>query len=117
MISAARIALEALRAGIPARDDAGWVQHVDGVVRHRLDQEAIAAVLRQRRSVEALGLLHFPPNTRRQYTKPECQCGQAGKVPGLVAVQRLRQPQCDLWNKNSRMISTSGAIRNGTMPR
>ncbi len=39
------IALEARRARVPARHDARGVQHVDGIVRDRIDQEPIAAVL------------------------------------------------------------------------
>ena len=38
------ISLEAPRTGIPACDDAPGVQHVDGIVRHRLDQEAVAFI-------------------------------------------------------------------------
>jgi hypothetical protein len=37
--------LEARRTGIPACDDALGVRHVDGIVRHRLDQEAVAVPL------------------------------------------------------------------------
>src|SRR6266852_9380176 len=39
------VSLEALRAGIPARHDTGRVQHVDGVVSYRLDQETITTVV------------------------------------------------------------------------
>ena len=42
----ARVALEALGARVPACHDAGGVQHVDGVVRHRFDQEAVAPLVR-----------------------------------------------------------------------
>src|SRR5437870_4336190 len=36
------IALDAARAGIPARDEALRVQHVDGVVLHAIDEQAKA---------------------------------------------------------------------------
>jgi hypothetical protein len=39
---AARIALDALRAGVPAGDDALGIEHVDGVVGHAFDQQAEA---------------------------------------------------------------------------
>jgi hypothetical protein len=42
-----RIALEAVCAGIPARYGAIRIQHIDGVVGHRLDPEAVAPVFSQ----------------------------------------------------------------------
>ena len=41
------IALEALSAGVPARDDASRVEHVDRVIRHSLDERAKTRLVRQ----------------------------------------------------------------------
>src|SRR5580700_3040533 len=40
------IALEAVCAGVPTGDDAGRVEHVNGIVRYGLYQEAVTSVLR-----------------------------------------------------------------------
>ena len=40
------VALETLRARIPTGHDPRRVQHVDGVIRHGLDEEAVASVIR-----------------------------------------------------------------------
>ncbi len=41
-----RISLEALCARIPTCHDAAGVQHVDGIVRHRFNQETITTIIR-----------------------------------------------------------------------
>ena len=43
-----RITLETLGAGVPAGDDAAGVQHVDGIVGDRLDQDAVASTFIRR---------------------------------------------------------------------
>src|SRR5437868_5651378 len=43
------IALEALGAGIPARHPSLGVEHVDGIVRDRVDEEPIPTIVGQRR--------------------------------------------------------------------
>src|SRR3954467_10346330 len=43
------VALEAFRAWIPARDPAVRVKHVDGVIRDRAHQEAVALLVGDRR--------------------------------------------------------------------
>ena len=64
------IALEAPRAGIPAGDDAILVQHIDGVVMHRLHHQAVEALVRfgiaqaVRAIRERLGGLHGPRECR-----------------------------------------------------
>ena len=40
------VALESLRAGVPAGHDARSVQHIDGIVRNSLDQEAVTRIIR-----------------------------------------------------------------------
>jgi acyl-CoA synthetase (AMP-forming)/AMP-acid ligase II len=41
------VALEALRAGVPASNDAVRVQHVDGIIRYGLDKETIPSIFSQ----------------------------------------------------------------------
>jgi hypothetical protein len=52
------IALETLSAGVPARNYTAGIEHVDRVVRDRLDKEAVAAVVAQR-CFQALGSLQL----------------------------------------------------------
>jgi hypothetical protein len=40
------IALETLRARIPARHNAGTIQHVDCIIFDRLDEKAVTAIVR-----------------------------------------------------------------------
>ena len=58
MISCGGVALEPLRARVPAGDHAAGIEHVDGVVGDRLDQYAIAGRFFQYRHFRAgpLGL-------------------------------------------------------------
>ncbi len=58
------IALEASGAIIPAADDARGIEHVDRVVVHRLDKEAIPAIVALRRC-ETIAVFHVYPNTQQ----------------------------------------------------
>ena len=75
MISAGCIALEALRAGVPARHDAVGIEHVDGVVGHRLDEQAIATLIGQGRhetvEIRRLGVFHEALLPGRQHWVPK----------------------------------------------
>jgi hypothetical protein len=55
-----RVALEALRAAVPAGHDPAGIEHVDGIIGDRLDEEAVAALV-GRGSVQLVGWLHSSP--------------------------------------------------------
>ena len=65
-----RIALEALGARIPARHHAGGIEHVDGVIVDRLDQQAITAIFRQGGAKALLNVRHCPALRKQVAPQP-----------------------------------------------
>src|ERR1700744_4067765 len=96
-----QVALETLRTRIPAHHDARRVEHIDGVVRYRFDQEAVA-LIKSRRLVRFVGQL-LRPSPRSASTLTSIQpmakssstdAGSTGCIPDRSACEARQLTYC-----------------------